>query len=82
MIDEVLKFAEVTSATRVVDVGCGIGGSSRHIAKKFGASAQGITLSPFQVQRATALTERAELSSRVSFQARLTPLTLAQPAPH
>lgn len=33
----------------MVDVGCGIGGSSRHIAKKFGCKAEGITLSPVQV---------------------------------
>ena len=35
---------------QMVDVGCGIGGSSRHIAKKFGCKAEGITLSPVQVQ--------------------------------
>ena len=33
----------------MVDVGCGIGGSSRHIACKFGCTAKGITLSPVQV---------------------------------
>ncbi len=32
----------------MVDVGCGIGGSSRHISRKFGCTAQGITLSPVQ----------------------------------
>ena len=69
MIDEVLNFAGVTAASRVVDVGCGIGGSSRHIARKFGAAAQGITLSPLQAGRATALTAAAGLSDRVSFQA-------------
>ena len=34
---------------QMVDVGCGIGGSSRHIAKKFSCTAEGITLSPVQV---------------------------------
>jgi hypothetical protein len=29
MIDNVLAFADVTEATRMLDVGCGIGGSSR-----------------------------------------------------
>ena len=33
----------------MVDVGCGVGGSSRHIARKFNAQAKGITLSPVQV---------------------------------
>ena len=32
-----------------VDVGCGIGGSSRHISRKYNAEMTGITLSPVQV---------------------------------
>ncbi|CAN0421156.1 unnamed protein product, partial [Discosporangium mesarthrocarpum] len=28
--------------------GCGIGGSSRHISRKFGTKMTGITLSPYQ----------------------------------
>lgn len=36
------------SPCQMVDVGCGIGGSSRHISRKFGCEARGITLSPFQ----------------------------------
>ena len=52
----------------MVDVGCGIGGSSRHIAKKFGASAKGITLSPVQAARANVLTKENGMDDRVSFQ--------------
>ncbi|EEF38420.1 tocopherol O-methyltransferase, putative [Ricinus communis] len=52
----------------VVDVGCGIGGSSRYIAKKFGAKCQGITLSPVQAQRANALAAAEGLADKVSFQ--------------
>jgi tocopherol O-methyltransferase len=33
----------------MVDVGCGVGGSSRHLSRKFGCSATGISLSPLQV---------------------------------
>lgn len=50
MIDASLEWAGVTEVKRMVDVGCGLGGSSRYIARKFGCSANGVTLSPFQVR--------------------------------
>lgn len=34
-VDEMLSFSEVGTFTRMLDVGCGFGGSSRHIAKMF-----------------------------------------------
>ncbi len=40
----------------MLDVGCGIGGSSRILAQDYGFSVTGITISPQQVQRATDLT--------------------------
>lgn len=57
LIDELLAWAEVSEAQQILDVGCGIGGSSLYLAERFGASATGITLSPVQANRAT---ERAE----------------------
>jgi len=68
LIDEVLKWANATSATSMVDVGCGIGGSSRHIAQKFGCTAQGITLSPYQANRGNELAAQQGLSDQASFQ--------------
>lgn len=68
MVDEVLSWAGVTKSTSMVDVGCGIGGSSRHIARKFGAKASGITLSPKQAARANEITAQAGLADTVSFQ--------------
>lgn len=53
LIEELLNWANVTEAQQVLDVGCGIGGSSLYLAEKFGASATGITLSPVQANRAT-----------------------------
>jgi tocopherol O-methyltransferase len=52
----------------MVDVGCGIGGSSRHISRKYTCKANGITLSPVQAARAAELSAAAGLSERCSFQ--------------
>lgn len=76
LIDEVLKWAGVgedgKTPKKVVDVGCGIGGSSRHIVRKYeGATAKGITLSPYQAQRGNELAKEQGLEDRASFQVSL-----------
>lgn len=52
LIEELLNWANVTTAETILDVGCGIGGSTLYLAKKYDANAVGITLSPVQAQRA------------------------------
>jgi len=42
--------------TKVLDVGCGIGGSARILARDYGFDVTGITISPQQVKRAQELT--------------------------
>lgn len=44
--------------TTVLDVGCGIGGSSRILARDYGFAVTGITISPQQVKRAQELTPK------------------------
>ncbi|KAK9714258.1 hypothetical protein RND81_06G082200 [Saponaria officinalis] len=73
MIEEALSFAAISDdpskrPKQIVDVGCGIGGSSRYLAKKYEAKTQGITLSPFQAERAQALAKAEGLVDKASFQ--------------
>lgn len=68
LIEELLNWAGVTHAQRILDVGCGIGGSSLYLSEKFNASATGITLSPVQAARAKERAQAAGLSARADFQ--------------
>ncbi len=52
LIEVLLDWAQIRSASRILDVGCGIGGSSLYLAQKFQAAVTGITLSPVQAARA------------------------------
>lgn len=68
LIEEVLNWAQVQTAENILDVGCGIGGSSLYLAGKFNAQATGITLSPVQAARAKERAQDAGLSGRTQFQ--------------
>lgn len=73
-IDEMLSFGSFpldkmdsskSEPVKILDVGCGIGGTSRYLAKKLsvGSSVTGITLSDKQVQRATLLAKQQGVSN-------------------
>lgn len=68
LIEEVLRWAQVEQAENILDVGCGIGGSSLYLAGKYNASATGITLSPVQANRAKQRAAEFGLSTRANFQ--------------
>jgi tocopherol O-methyltransferase len=73
MIEKSLEFAFTEKSLslqgkKMVDVGCGVGGSSRYIISKYGGQGEGLSLSPYQIQRAKMFTEKAQLSSKLNYQ--------------
>ncbi|MCK6620895.1 MAG: methyltransferase domain-containing protein [Calditrichaceae bacterium] len=67
LIEELLRWGEVRGAEHILDLGCGIGGSSLYLAQKFNARVAGITLSPVQANRARERAAAAGLSGRAQF---------------
>ena len=51
-----VQIDKLPAGTRLLDVGCGIGGSSRRLASRFGFDVLGVSISPGQVNRARQLT--------------------------
>jgi MPBQ/MSBQ methyltransferase len=74
-IDEMMKFGNIDPAeyknkpVKVLDVGCGFGGTSRYLAKALGPTSDvtGITLSPAQVKRGTELAVEQGVADRTHF---------------
>lgn len=63
LIEELLAWGEVRHASQILDVGCGIGGSSLYLAEKFQAEVTGITLSPVQAKRARERAQQANIAA-------------------
>lgn len=50
LLEKLIEFAALTPRRKILDVGCGIGGTSLYLARYFQADVNGITLSPKQVE--------------------------------
>jgi ubiquinone/menaquinone biosynthesis C-methylase UbiE len=64
---ELARLAAPAPGTRVLDVGCGLGGSARHLAAAHGCIVTGIDLTAEYIDVARNLTERVGLGDRVQF---------------
>ena len=56
LIELLLERSRLLTGTTVLDVGCGIGGTARHLAKKHACNVVGLTISGRQVEMARKLT--------------------------
>ncbi|EGO60427.1 hypothetical protein NEUTE1DRAFT_75477 [Neurospora tetrasperma FGSC 2508] len=64
LIRLLLEISKVSEGARVLDTGCGIGGTSRFLASELGCTVTGITISTKQVEMATRLT-KAEAAKQI-----------------
>jgi len=64
---ELAERAGLGPGKRVLDVGCGLGGSARHLAGEYGCRVDGLDLTEEYIQAAGALARLVHLEDRVSF---------------
>jgi tocopherol O-methyltransferase len=68
-INKVLsERVKIKKEDKVLDAGCGVGGSSLWLAKEKGCSVTGITLSDKQVNKASAMAKETGLDAQVKFE--------------
>jgi tocopherol O-methyltransferase len=64
LMEHLAELANVQTGSTVLDIGCGFGGSSIYLAKKYKASVTGITISPVQVEMARKAAAGAQSDAR------------------
>lgn len=63
LIEHLARAAGISWQARILDIGCGYGGSSIYLAREYGAQTTGITISPVQVQMAREAAAKAGVRS-------------------
>lgn len=67
-INEIIASkANLQSSDRVLDVGCGVGGTLIYLAEKFGTKGHGISIAPTQVEKAKKHSIQHSVSAKVTF---------------
>lgn len=67
--NELIKLSQFTSDMHILDVGCGIGGSTRRLSYETGCTVTGIDLSDEYIDTAERLTQLLNMQEHVKFQA-------------
>ncbi len=70
LMERLAGIAEIPHGARVLDIGCGVGGSAMWLAKRSGCDVTGLTISPVQAGIASKKAASRGLSDRVRFEVR------------
>jgi tocopherol O-methyltransferase len=68
LMERLAERAAIPRGARVLDIGCGLGGSAMWLAEQFDCEVTGMTISPVQARMAAAKAKARNLASRVRFQ--------------
>ena len=68
LMERLAERAGVPRGARVLDIGCGVGGSALWLADQFDCEVTGITISPVQARMAAAKAKARGLTGRVQFE--------------
>lgn len=63
--DALLAQLDISPETKILDIGCGLGGTARHIVHRYGAHVTGIDLTPLFVEVGQALNDLVHLDAAV-----------------
>ena len=80
LMERLAERASFPRGARVLDIGCGLGGSAMWLADQFECEVTGITISPVQARMAAAKAKARGLASRVHFQVQDANLWQPEPA--
>lgn len=61
------QHVSISRKDRVLDAGCGYGGSAIWLAKNIGCEVVGVTVVPYQIQEAERLAKKNKISDKISF---------------
>jgi tocopherol O-methyltransferase len=64
LIEHLARLANVKPGSRVLDIGCGFGGSSLFLARNYSTATTGITISPVQVEMANRAAARENIDAK------------------
>jgi 27-O-demethylrifamycin SV methyltransferase len=67
LVDKMASYGNIASQSRVLDVGCGVGGPAIHLHEKLGCSIVGISTSQKGVEQAERESQKKEISRSVQF---------------
>lgn len=66
--DFVARVAKISAGKKILDAGCGVGGTAIYLAKKYGVSVTGVTLNQAQVEEGNRNARRNGVEKRVNIE--------------